>query len=62
MTLLDVPALAISSSDVRARFAAGRSVRYLIPREVEEHARKHGLYGTPGHGLTAGAVRLERPR
>lgn len=51
--LLDVPALAISSSDVRARFAVDRAVRYLIPQEVEEYARKHGLYGTPGHGLAA---------
>ncbi|HWH32800.1 MAG TPA: nicotinate-nucleotide adenylyltransferase [Egibacteraceae bacterium] len=42
---LDVPALAISSTDIRARVAADRSVRYLIPREVEEHIRKHGLYG-----------------
>jgi nicotinate-nucleotide adenylyltransferase len=48
---LDVPALAISSTDVRERFAAGRSVTYLIPREIEEYARKHGLYGTSGHGL-----------
>jgi nicotinate-nucleotide adenylyltransferase len=53
---LDVPALAISSTDVRDRFAAGRSVTYLIPREVEEYARKHGLYGTVGHGLAAGRV------
>lgn len=51
VTFLDVPALAISSTDVRERFSAGRSVRYLIPREVEEYARKHGLYGTVGHGL-----------
>lgn len=56
VTLLDVPALAISSSDVRARFRAGRSVRYLIPREVEEFARKHGLYGTDGQGLAAADV------
>jgi nicotinate-nucleotide adenylyltransferase len=54
---LDVPALAISSTDVRERFAAGRSVTYLIPREVEEYARKHGLYGTAGRGLSAGEVR-----
>lgn len=54
--ILDVPALAISSSDVRARFRAGRSVRYLIPREVEEFARKHGLYGTDGQGLAAADV------
>jgi nicotinate-nucleotide adenylyltransferase len=54
---LDVPALAISSTDVRERFLAGRSVTYLIPREVEEYARKHGLYGTPGRGLSAGVIR-----
>jgi len=48
LIFLDVPALAISSSDVRERFSAGRSVRYLIPREVEEYARKHGLYHTDG--------------
>jgi nicotinate-nucleotide adenylyltransferase len=51
---LDVPALAISSTDVRARFSSGRAVRYLVPREVEEYAAKHGLYGTPGRGLAAG--------
>jgi nicotinate-nucleotide adenylyltransferase len=60
VTILDVPALAISSSDVRARFRAGRSVRYLIPREVEEFARKHGLYGTDGQGLAAADVGLIR--
>lgn len=44
--ILDVPALAISSTDIRERFASGRSVSYLIPREVEQYARKHGLYST----------------
>lgn len=56
VTLLDVPALAISSSDVRERFRADRPVRYLIPREVEEYARKHGLYGTRGRGLAAASA------
>jgi nicotinate-nucleotide adenylyltransferase len=46
--ILDVPALAISSSDVRARFGAGRPVRYLIPLEVEQFARKYGLYHSVG--------------
>ena len=54
--LLDVPALAISSSDIRTRLSAGRPVRYQIPREVEEYARKHALYGTPGYGLAAGGT------
>lgn len=46
VVILDVPALAISSTDLRRRFSQGRPVRYLVPREVEEYARKHGLYGT----------------
>ena len=50
--LLDVPALSISSTDVRQRFASGRPVRYQIPREVEEYARKHGLYNTRGNLLS----------
>lgn len=54
--VLDVPALAISSTDVRERFNKGRPVRYLIPREVEEFARKHGLYGTDGNGLALGGL------
>ena len=42
--LLDGPAMAISSSDVRARVAARRSIRYLVPRAVEEHVAARGLY------------------
>ena len=53
---LDVPALAISSTDVRERFAASRAVRYLVPREVEEYVRKHDLYGTTGSGLAQGVL------
>ena len=55
LVILDVPALAISSSDVRARFGSHRAVSYLVPDEVEQYARKHGLYGTDGRGLTGGA-------
>jgi nicotinate-nucleotide adenylyltransferase len=54
VTVFDVPALAISSTDIRERFAGGRPVRYLIPRPVEQYARKHGLYGTPGRDLAVG--------
>jgi nicotinate-nucleotide adenylyltransferase len=43
--ILNVPALAISSSDVRKRFRSGRPVRYLIPHQVEQFARKYRLYG-----------------
>ena len=36
--------LANSSSDVRARAAAGRSVRYLVPPAVESYIHDHRLY------------------
>jgi nicotinate-nucleotide adenylyltransferase len=50
--VLDVPALAISSTDIRERFEKGRSVSYLIPQAVEQYARKHGLYSTHGTALS----------
>jgi len=34
----------LSSTDIRGRIAAGRSVRYMVPAEVERYIRSHGLY------------------
>lgn len=42
--LLDGPSLDVSSSDIRARVAAGRPIRYLVPRAVEELITVRGLY------------------
>ncbi|GAB2458001.1 nicotinate-nucleotide adenylyltransferase [Jatrophihabitans fulvus] len=42
--LLDVPALAISSSACRERVADGRPVWYLVPDGVVQYINKHGLY------------------
>ena len=39
------PPLAISSSALRARSRAGRSLRYLLPEAVERYVRRHRLYG-----------------
>jgi nicotinate-nucleotide adenylyltransferase len=47
VTLLEVPALAISSSDCRARVAHGHPVDYLVPDGVVQYIAKRHLYGPP---------------
>lgn len=42
--LLDIPAMAISSTDCRARAAEGRPVWYLVPDGVVQYIAKHQLY------------------
>ncbi|MEN5075002.1 nicotinate-nucleotide adenylyltransferase [Isoptericola cucumis] len=44
VTTLEVPALAISSSDCRRRAQAGQPVWYLVPDGVVQYIAKHGLY------------------
>jgi nicotinate-nucleotide adenylyltransferase len=44
VTLLEVPALAISSSDCRARVAAGHPLYYLVPDGVVQYIDKRHLY------------------
>ncbi|MBI5169093.1 MAG: nicotinate-nucleotide adenylyltransferase [Candidatus Eisenbacteria bacterium] len=46
VTFLENPELEISSSAVRERARAGRSVRYLVPDAVARHIARHGLYGS----------------
>lgn len=45
-TVLEVPALAISSSECRARVARGEPWRYLAPDTVVAYATKHALYSS----------------
>ena len=40
----EIPALAISSTDVRARARAGQPVWYLVPDGVVQYIAKHRLY------------------
>jgi nicotinate-nucleotide adenylyltransferase len=42
--LLDMPELEISSSGLRIRIQAGRTIRHQAPPAVEAYIRKHGLY------------------
>jgi nicotinate-nucleotide adenylyltransferase len=41
---IDVTPLPISSTDLRARLAGGRSIDYLVPPAVADYIREHGLY------------------
>ena len=41
---MEVPALAISSSDIRKRAQNGEPIKYLLPQEVEDYIHKFGLY------------------
>jgi nicotinate-nucleotide adenylyltransferase len=44
VTLVEVPAMAISSTDCRARVAAGKPVWYLVPDGVVQYIAKRHLY------------------
>jgi nicotinate-nucleotide adenylyltransferase len=50
LSLVEVPALAISSSDCRRRAEAGRPIWYLVPDGVVQYVNKRGLYRA--HALT----------
>jgi nicotinate-nucleotide adenylyltransferase len=41
---MEIPALAISSSDIRARVARGAPVQYLVPEGVARYIEKRALY------------------
>ncbi|WP_276311007.1 nicotinate-nucleotide adenylyltransferase [Nocardioides ferulae] len=51
--IVEIPALAISSSDCRERKRRGEPVWYLVPDGVVQYIAKHDLYAPPqGPGLT----------
>jgi len=54
VTIVEIPALAISSSDVRKRRAAGEPVWYLVPDGVVQYINKYSLYTQPKPDYTLG--------
>jgi nicotinate-nucleotide adenylyltransferase len=44
VTVMEVPALAISSTDCRERMEAGEPVWYLVPDGIVQYIAKRGLY------------------
>jgi nicotinate-nucleotide adenylyltransferase len=51
VTVREVPALAISSSECRARVARGAPVWYLVPDGVVQYIEKRHLYRSEAQGL-----------
>lgn len=47
VTMVEIPALAISSTDCRERQRRGQPVWYLVPDGVVQYITKHGLYPRP---------------
>jgi nicotinate-nucleotide adenylyltransferase len=52
VTIVEIPALAISSTDCRNRKAAGDPVWYLVPDGVVQYIHKYDLYSPDRHPET----------
>ncbi|MEM7126347.1 MAG: nicotinate-nucleotide adenylyltransferase [Chloroflexota bacterium] len=50
VSVLEMPELDISSSDIRRRVLAKRPIRYLVTDEVAEYIQEHNLYSVNSPG------------
>lgn len=44
MKQVEIPALDISSTDIRRRAASGKTIKYLLPAQVEKYISQNNLY------------------
>lgn len=44
--IVQIPLIEISSTEIRRRIAAGRSIRYMVPEPVLEYIEERRLYGS----------------
>ena len=56
VTIVEIPALAISSTDCRERQRAGDPVWYLVPDGVVQYINKYHLYSPDHHESTLGTT------
>lgn len=50
MRLVTMPGISISSTDLRSRVSDGKSIRYFVPRAVEQYIEGRNLYGSAETG------------
>jgi nicotinate-nucleotide adenylyltransferase len=43
---INVPLIDLASRDIRRRVCDGKSIRFMMPREVEEYIKENKLYGS----------------
>lgn len=49
LSLLEIPGMDISSSDIRRRVRSGSPIKYMLPSAVEGYILEHGLYREEGN-------------
>jgi nicotinate-nucleotide adenylyltransferase len=59
--VIEIPALAISSTDIRRRVREGRPIHYLVPPQVAAYIKERGVYrGPAGAGAESDSLAEER--